>query len=500
MIWSVFKIILFVLVIAAAALGAGALLESHQVVRITALNTEFTLSPLAAVIAFLVLVLVIWLVLKLLALALAVLRFLNGDQTAISRYFHHNRERKGYQALADGMLALAAGETRAALAKATRAGRLLKRPDLTDLLSAQVAQAAGNSKSALAIYKRMLGNDRTRFVGMLGLLKQKLAAGDTLTAMRLAEKALALRPRNSETQDTLLKLQAENEDWAGARKTLALKLAGRALPRNVFRRRDAVLAYAEAREALAGGDVDAASRLAVEANRMSADLIPAAVLTAQMHIRAGKPRQAAKVIQKAWASVPHPDLAAAFAEIAPDETPTARRKRFQPLLKARPGDAETRMLKAELDIAAEDFPAAKRALGDLSEPPHLTMRSATLMAAIERGEGADDAVVRGWLSRALTAPRGPQWICSNCHRIHAQWVPICENCGQFDSLTWTTLPEEENTLANATAMLPLIVGTQAEPAAEQASESTEREVVRPTATKDMETEGDGAAASAGSAD
>jgi HemY protein len=45
-------------------------------------------------------------------------------------------------------------------------------------------------------------------------MKQKLDAGDTDTAMKLAEKALALRPRNEEVQTTLLQLQARHEDWA----------------------------------------------------------------------------------------------------------------------------------------------------------------------------------------------------------------------------------------------------------------------------------------------
>ena len=42
------------------------------------------------------------------------------------------------------------------------------------------------------------------------------------------------------------------------------------------------------------------------------------------------------------------------------------------------------------------------------------MRALTIMAAIERGEGSSDEVVRGWLTKALPAPRGPQWVCDKC--------------------------------------------------------------------------------------
>ena len=120
------------------------------------------------------------------------------------------------------------------------------------------------------------------------------------------------------------------------------------------------------------------------------------------------------------------------------------------------------MLLAELDLAAEDFPAARRALGDLATT-HPTVRGLTIMAAIERGEGADDAVVRGWLARALTAPRGPQWCCDKCQAIHAQWGPVCDNCGGFDTMSWRDPVEATGPSATGTELLPLIVGTPQPP-------------------------------------
>jgi HemY protein len=83
------------------------------------------------------------------------------------------------------------------------------------------------------------------------------------------------------------------------------------------------------------------------------------------------------------------------------------------------------------------------------------------MAAIERGRGADDAVVRGWLARALTAPRGPQWVCENCHNVHSHWEPVCSNCHAFDTLAWTRPAESGTPLPRGTEMLPLIVGGSA---------------------------------------
>ncbi len=475
MLWSLLKIVLFVAAIAALTLGAGALMETEGGVRIALGATEFNLGPLQAVLALIVLVLAVWLGLKLAGLLVAVYRFLNGDETAISRWFDRRRERKGYDALAEGMMALAEGEPRLAAARATKAEKYLNRPELTSLLAAQAAEASGDKRQALTMYKRLLADERTRFVGVRGLLRQKLAEGDTDTAMKLAEKAFALKPRHGEVQDTLLRLQAEKGDWEGARKTLNAKLKYGALPRDVYRRRDAVLALSQARDVIAEGKSIEAREAAIEANRLSPDLVPAAVLTARSYIEDGKPKYAARVIVKAWQAQPHPELAAAFAAIVPDESPEARLKRFRALTRHQPDSPETRMLLAELHVAAGDFAAARKALGELAEE-RPSQRALTLMAAIERGEGADDSVVRAWLARAVTAPRGPQWICDNCNHVHAHWVPVCAHCASFDTLSWKEPEAGEVALPGSADMLPLIVADAKDEGAalpEQAEGETE---------------------------
>jgi HemY protein len=458
MLWSLFKIVLFVVIVAALTLGAGFLMESNGGIQITAGGTEFTLGPLQSVIAALVAIFVVWLFLKLFALLIATLKFINGDETAISRYFDRNRERKGFQALSEGLMALASGEGRLAMAKASKAEKYLHKPELTDLITAQAAEMTGDRKKAEEVYKRLVQNDATRFVGVRGLMKQKLDAGDTDTALKLAERAFAIKPKHEEVQDTLLRLQAKTADWSGARKTLNAKLKHGALPRDVHKRRDAVLALSEAKGILDEGKTIEAQEAAIAANKSSPDLIPAAAMAARSHTAQGRAKYAIRILKKAWQAQPHPDLAAAFAEIEPNETPQARLQRFKQLTAIRPEHRETKLLLAELNLAAEDFPEARRSLGDLAEKEPDT-RVLAIAAAIERGEGASDAVVRGWLARALTAPRGPQWVCENCKTIHSEWTPVCNNCESFDTLSWTTPPQSETVLPAGAEMLPLIVGS-----------------------------------------
>lgn len=173
MLWSLIKIVVFVAAIAALAWGAGFLLESSGGLQVTVMGTEFNFGPLQSVIAIILLVIAVWVLLKVIALLVAIWHFLNGDETALSRYFDRNRERKGYEALSEGLMALASGEGRLALAKAAKADKYLEKPELTNLLIAQAAEMAGDRRLAEESYRKMVENTSTRFVGIRGIMKQK---------------------------------------------------------------------------------------------------------------------------------------------------------------------------------------------------------------------------------------------------------------------------------------------------------------------------------------
>ncbi|MDB2452314.1 heme biosynthesis protein HemY [Planktomarina temperata] len=457
MLWSLIKILSFVAIVMLISFGAGRLMEAQGGVMIQYAGLELSFGALQAALLVLGLLVSFWLVLKLLGLVVALLRFINGDETALSRYFDRNRERRGFEALSDGLMALASGDGRDAMAKARKADRLLNRPDLTNLIMAQAAVANGDRQTAKATYKKLLKDPKTRFVGTYGLLQQHLQDGDTEVALKLAEHAFALKPRHGETQDVLLKLQAGQEDWRGVRTTLTAKLKHGTLPKDVHKRRDAVFALSQSRDLRAEGKLEEAQIYAVEANRLAPGLVPAALLSAEGHREQKNVKQASRILRAAWQLAPHPDLAAGFAALAPDEASAARLKRFGQFTKGTESHPETKMLMAELYVAMADFDAARQALGDLAKTDP-TMRALTILAAIERGDGADDQSVRRLLTQAISAQRDPQWICDNCGHVHHDWEPVCLNCEAIDSIAWKRPPMSE---AVSPDMLPLIVGHMA---------------------------------------
>ena len=117
---------------------------------------------------------------------------------------------------------------------------------------------------------------------------------------------------------------------------------------------------------------------------------------------------------------------------------------------------ETKTMMAEMYLQAEDFPSARRSLGDSYETSP-NVRTLTIMAAIEKGEGADDNVIRKWLTKALAAPRGPQWVCENCSTIHSVWRPTCFNCNALDTLAWMDAPEVKEELTLGNEKLPFVL-------------------------------------------
>ncbi|MEM8571173.1 MAG: heme biosynthesis HemY N-terminal domain-containing protein [Pseudomonadota bacterium] len=454
MLWSIIKIFIFVAMAVALAFGVAWILETPGQVVIAFAGREWSLSHVGTLIALGLLIVAAIVVLKILGFLVALSRFLLGDETALSRYFNRARERQGYRALSEGMIALAAGDSPQAVKQAAKAERLLGRREVTDLVQAQAAELSGNSRKATGYYKAMLADDRTRFVGVSGLMQQKLEEGDTEKALALAKKAFALRPDNPALLGKLFDLQSQQADWAGARDTLNASLQAKMLPRDVATRRDAVLSLADARAAAEEGNIARRNDAALQANKLAPTLVPAAVLASQVYVEKQMARKAQKVLVRTWAANPHPDLAAAFAAIVPDETPEERLRRFRLLIDAAPKATESRLLSAELSLAAEDFPAARKALGDLVETEPTT-RSLALMAAIERGLGAPEAEVRAWLAKAIDAPRGPQWVCEVCGNVEPVWVPVCSSCGAFDTLVWKTPPADAGQTAGN--MLPLLV-------------------------------------------
>jgi HemY protein len=374
------------------------------------------------------------------ALLFHLLRKLIGGPRAFLRARRDRRRRRGYRALTQGMVAVAAGDAAEAKRYARQADMLLSEPPLTLLLSAQAAQLNGDQKAAQKYFTAMLDRPETEFLGLRGLIMQALKQKDEAEALRLALRAKELRPKTPWVLSSLVELQARAANWSEAEATLALAAKRHALPQSESRHRRAVMLYEQSVLAQSQNRDRDAMRLAGKANALVPDFAPAAIRYAELLGAGGHRRHARKVLEAAWRTSPAPQIAAAYDALFADERPLQRLKRLETLAAQKKDHPETHIMLAEAALKARLWGEARRHLAAAGGNEAASMpraRVCRLMAELEEAEHNDLPAARMWLARAATTQgQEPAYFCGACGAETAAWTALCPHCHAFDAIEW----------------------------------------------------------------
>lgn len=352
------------------------------------------------------------------------------------------RRERGYQALTGGMVAIAAGDADTARRAARRADNLLEDTALPLLLSAQAALLSGDEAEAHRHFETMAAkpDPYTEFLGLRGLLTEAMRKEDWLGAYRLAARARELRPETPWLIRACFELEVRLRKWVEAQSTLAQAVRTQVIPKGEAGYFGAAIRTERSREAESSGDLTLATELAHEAGKLHPSFVPAIAREATLLGRDGKARQGARVIEKAWATTPHPDLAAAYRQLGPEgEDAVGRVKRMEKLYKLNPDHPEGLIALAEAEMEAQLWGAARSHLmrveaGAGGQPA--TRRVYRLLAELETSENDDSAAARDWLKRAAAAPDDPAWVCDVCGTVTPVWSALCGSCGSFATERW----------------------------------------------------------------
>ena len=362
-------------------------------------------------------------------------RWIVGAPGALLEGWGESRRRRGYRELTQGLAAVAAGDGVEAQKHARKAEQLLSEPALTLLLSAQAAQLTGDRDGARRAFDAMLDDDQMAFLGLRGLIAQSLRDGDAAQAMTYAERAFKIRPQTPWVVHSLFDMQAQIGQWRAAQETLDAGLRTKVVTQEKGRTLKALLLVERSREAeTAGSDGDALS-LAREAFGLAPERIAAAQRLAEMQIKTGDTRRAARTMEKAWAMAPHPDLAALYLKASGENDSLKRVGIVRKLAAQKPDDMESHLALAQASLEAGLWGEARRhldAAGGTSPP----VRVCRLMAEVEERAQTGQEKVHEWLARAAQAPTDRAWRCSACGAQHETWRSVCENCGAFGTLHW----------------------------------------------------------------
>ncbi len=415
------RVVLFLLTVAVLAAGFVWVADRPGDVAITWMGYHIETSVMVAALAIIVLVLIVILI-------WTIVRGILRTPEQVSLFFRHRRALKGYLAISRGLIAVGAGDPRIARKAAIEAARLSPGDPLALLLTAQSAQMAGDRSGAERAFRAMTRRDDTKPLGLRGLYIEAQRRDDAYAARLVAEEAAKEAHAPAWAGQAVLDYRCAAADWAGALEALdhmkgALEKAG-------YRRQRAVLLTARAL-ALEEIDRDAARAAVLEAVKLAPDLVPAAALAGRRLAEAGEPRKARKILEKAWAINPHPDIAEAYANLRPGDSARERLARMKKLADLVPGQLEGALAVARAALDAREFAGARAALAPYLSAP--TRRVATLMAEIEESEHGDEGRVREWMGRAMRASGDPVWTADGV--VSERWLPVTPN-GRLDGFEW----------------------------------------------------------------
>ncbi|MGJ4992771.1 heme biosynthesis HemY N-terminal domain-containing protein [Bradyrhizobium sp. HKCCYLS3077] len=379
------------------------------------------------------------------------------------RHAHRNRRhQRGRHAITHGLLAIGHGDSTAARQHADIAKRLAGDDPLTLLLHAQAAQLEGDRDGAQRAFRAMAERHDTRLLGLRGLFIEAQRADDAYSAVMIADEALRLAPNATWASHAVLGFRCAQGDWDGALSILDSNYTAGMIDKPSYRRQRGVLLTARAL-ALETENRDVSRSSAMEAVKLAPTLVPAAVLAAKFESEAHQVRRAMKIIEAAWASCPHPDLADAYAHVRLGDSARQRLTRVENLAARTPGHIEGALAVARAAIDASEFGRAREALAPFTEDP--TQRVAMLMAELERTESGDAGKAREWTLRAVRARHDPAWTADGY--VSERWQPISPVTGRIDAFQWQTpvasLPSERNSVIESSAFAEAVLAPPARP-------------------------------------
>jgi HemY protein len=436
-----YRIILFLLLIALAAAGAAWVADQPGDVVLT--WGSWRAAPSLPVFALMLGVAIVAAM-----LAWSMLRGLWRMPDKIRRSRRERRHARGRHAITHGLLAIGHGDSTAARAHAGVARKHAAHDPLALLLHAQSAQLDGDREGAQRAFRAMAEREDTRLLGLRGLFIEAQRADDPVSAVMIAEEALKLAPASTWASHAVLGFRCAKGDWSGALTILDNNLASGLIDKPAYRRQRGVLLTARALE-LENLERDLSRESVMEAVKLAPTLVPAAVLASKYESEAHQIRRSMRIVEAAWLAQPHPDLADAYAHVKLGDSARQRLVRIETLAAKAPGHLESALALARAAIDASEFARARAALAPFIAVP--TQRVAMLMAEIERTEHGDSGRARAWTLRAVRARHDPVWTADGY--VSDKWRPVSPVTGRLDAFQWQTplasLPSDKSAAIEA---------------------------------------------------
>ncbi|MDP2121459.1 MAG: heme biosynthesis protein HemY [Hoeflea sp.] len=359
---------------------------------------------------------------------------------AVSRYFRASKRDRGYQALSTGLLAAGAGDAAMARKMNKRTKGLLSadQEPLIHLLDVQAALIEGRHEEARKLFEDMSKDPETRLLGLRGLYLEAQRQGADEAAQHYAETAAEQAPQLPWAASAALSYRTREGKWNEALSLLDKQRLAGTVDAKAADRTKAVLLTARARDHT---DIDpsVARDDALAALKLAPAFSPAVLVATKALLRQDNLRKAAKILEAAWKTSPHPDIAEAYVRARIGDTTADRLKRAERLEKLKPLHPQSLDAVARAALEAHRYDLA-REKAEASARMQPCEGIYLLLADIEEAETGDQGRVRHWLSQAVRAPRDPAWTADGY--VSETWEPVSPVTGKLDAFEWKVPVEQ----------------------------------------------------------
>ena len=233
------RVILFLALVGLVALGVVWIADRPGEVAITwqGYRIETSVMVTAAAIAIVVVVaLLLW----------SLIRTILRSPDLIAMFLGHRRGVRGYLAISRGLIAIGAGDGRAARKFADEADKIAPGEPLALLLQRAVAQLAGDRTGAEFAFRAMAERNDTKLLGLRGLYVEAQRRADGEAARGYAEEAAKAAPSLAWAGQAVLEYRCAAGDWTGALAALDRNNRYGLIDKAGYRRQRAVLLTARA--------------------------------------------------------------------------------------------------------------------------------------------------------------------------------------------------------------------------------------------------------------
>ncbi|MBX7145840.1 MAG: hypothetical protein K1X44_00870 [Alphaproteobacteria bacterium] len=348
-------------------------------------------------------------------------------------------QEKGLAILSQTILTIAAGDTTKANSLIKQSVHYLGTSPLTLLLSAQIAQLAGDEKEAQKYFLSMQQNDQTEFLGSRGLITQSLQHDDIHQALLLTKNAMQKNGQNPWLIKTYLNLNFRLQNWQNC-----LDILDQAKKIGVLTQIEAIryraVIYTEQLRLKLSSILNNSDQIKENLDLLqrilgwAPHLIFAVILKSWFLNQLSTPRQLLKYIEKNWGVTPHPILADLYIKnFDKNKSPILA---AQKLASFNPNHYISFITIAKVAIQEKKWDIARTSLNQAQHTGPLTIELCHLMIKIEEQGFHDPVQVNHWLDKLSKAEPNYGWVCKSCNYENNSWQACCPRCHNFDTIDW----------------------------------------------------------------